>query len=101
MKILGIVELAAESPRPMSSCALTEALQGAWRLYSGGVLRGAYATSSPTRVACELEAIDPIHPEVALSRLPLVADGTFRVSYIELSPFVNWEKLYAARDSGS
>jgi len=101
MKILAIIELAAEPPQPVTPGALIDELQGAWRLYSDGLLRSAYATSSPTRVVFELEVIDRMHAEEALSRLPLVADGTFRVTYIELLPFVNWEKLFAQRDSGS
>ena len=98
MKILALVDLSEPPPKPLSADALAEELHGAWQLYSEGFIRAAYATSLPTRVVFELEATDETVAREVLARLPLVADGTFEVTCIELRPFANWSRLFGVRD---
>ena len=76
---------------------IRDELLGSWRLFASGVLREAYATSSPTRVIFVLEAEGQDRAEEHLRTLPLVAAGLFRVELVELRPFVNWARLFAAQ----
>jgi len=99
LKNLAIIELSERSAKPSSADALTRELQGAWQLYSEGFIRAAYATSLPTRIVFELETSDGTEAKNALTRLPLIADGTFEVTCIELRPFLNWSRLFGVRDS--
>jgi hypothetical protein len=43
-----------------------------------------------------LEVADLAAAEAALQRLPLVRIGYFTIHFIELRPFVNWSRLFAA-----
>jgi len=42
-----------------------------------------------------LEAEDRAHAQTEISKLPLIASGSFHVELIELRPFVNWSLLFA------
>jgi len=93
MRVLAIIEVAPNSSIDVIRAELENELREAWRLYSSGVLREAYATDPPTRVVFVLEAQDMTRAEEILSGLPLIASGLMRASLVELRPFTNWSAL--------
>ena len=97
MRVLAIIEVAPNSSIDVIRAELENELREAWRLYSSGVLREAYATDAPTRVVFALEAQDMTRAEQSLRGLPLIASGLMRVSLVELRPFTNWSALFATK----
>jgi hypothetical protein len=95
MKVLAIVDVAPGASVERIRAELGLELKESWQLFEAGVLREAYATSSPTRVVFVLETDDARAADGHLRRLPLVAAGLFDVQCIELRPFVNWSRLFA------
>ncbi len=96
MKILAIIDVAEGASTERIRAELVEELKASWALFSGGVLREAYATTLPTRVLFVLEVRDAADAQASLQTLPLIAAGVFRVELIELHPFVNWSRLFAS-----
>lgn len=94
MKILAIIRLATDAPLADVRARLEEELRGSWSLYTSGVLREAYATSSPTSVVFVLEAESEESARQSLASLPLVAAKAFSVETMELRPFSNWSMLF-------
>ena len=94
MKLLATIELDIASGQPLAHSDLVAELKGSWDLFQRGVLREAYATSSPTKVIFVLEAENAAAATTELERLPLVAAGRFRVQVLELLPFRNWSLLF-------
>jgi hypothetical protein len=95
LKVLAIIEVAAEARPDHLRAGLIEELKASWDLFAAGALREAYATEAATRVVFVLEAFDAEDARRILGALPLIADGTFRVDLIELRPFRNWSLLFA------
>jgi hypothetical protein len=95
MKVLAIIDVKPGADLERLRAQLPNELKGSWELFAGGVLREAYATSTPTRVVFVLEAEGAAAAEGHLRGLPLVAEGLLRVELIELRPFVNWSALFA------
>ena len=95
MKILAIIDVASGANLTELRAHLAGEVRGSWDLFASGVLREAYATSTPTRVVFVLEAEGAADAEARLSTLPLVAAGMMRIELIELRPFVNWSLLFA------
>jgi hypothetical protein len=95
MKILAIIDVKPDADLDSLRKQLPHELKGSWELFSGDVLREAYATATPTRVVFVLEAEGAPAAEAQLRRLPLVAGGLLQFELIELRPFVNWSMLFA------
>ena len=94
MKILAIIDVAPTADLGAVRTRLAEEVRGSWELYTSGVLREAYATSSPSRVVFVLEADTATAAGEHLARLPLVASGAIRFELVELRPFANWAILF-------
>ncbi len=95
MKILAVIDVAPGANLDELRASLPDELRGSWALFSAGVLREAYATSTPSRVVFVLEAADAAQAKAQLDALPLIAKGLLRAELIELRPFVNWSMLFA------
>jgi len=95
MKVLAIIDVAHGAPVESVRAELATELRGSWMLFETGILREAYATTSPTRVVFVLEADDSATALEHLHKLPLVAAGHLHVELVELRPFVNWSVLFA------
>lgn len=96
MKILAIIDMAEGAAMDRIRVELVDELKASWALFTGGALREAYATAVPTRVVFVLEARDAADAQASLQTLPLIVAGVFRAELIELRPFVNWSRLFAA-----
>jgi len=96
MKILALITVAAGAGMDSIRNGLVDELKASWELYRSDVLREAYATQSPGRIAFVLEAQDAAHAAQILGRLPLVAAGCFTIDITELRPFGNWSLLFQA-----
>jgi hypothetical protein len=94
VKILALIDLVPGQRLEDVRAELAQELAASWRLFAGGILREAYATQVPTRVAFVLEAEDLTHAEGQLRGLPLVARGLLTCQLVELRPFVNWSLLF-------
>ena len=97
MKVLAIIGLSETADRSQVVGRLNEELQESWELFAGGVIREAYMTDDPSRVAFVLETTDLAAAETALRRRPLVRGGQFAFQLIELRPFSNWARLFRER----
>ena len=94
MKVLAIIDVAADVKLEHLVSRLEEELRSSWRLFAADVLREAYVTQMPTRVVFVLEADDIRRAEEQLRTLPLVAEGLLKPELVELRPFLNWSKLF-------
>jgi hypothetical protein len=96
MKLLAIIDVTPGTPVETIRRDLVNELKGSWDLFTAGVLREAYLTNLPSRAVFVLEAGDIAEAQMRMQALPLVAAGAMRVELIELRPFANWAKLFAA-----
>jgi hypothetical protein len=96
MKILTIINVSASADLSQLRQRLDEELQESWKLFAESIIREAYATDDPARIAFVLEAADIAAAQAQLGRLPLVKLGYFTLQFIELRPFTNWARLFAA-----
>jgi len=99
VKIMAIIDVAPNAPMDAVRSELATELEGAWELFTTGVLREAYATEKPTRVVFVLESESGAEAERQLRKLPLVARGLMAAQFIELRPFANWARLFAPHQS--
>jgi hypothetical protein len=97
MKVLAVVHLAPSADLLQVRRLLGEELRGSWKLFSQDIIREAYLTDDASRIVFVLEAEHAAAAETHLKTLPLVKSGSFTLQLIELRPFTNWERLFAAR----
>lgn len=95
MKILALIELAAEVRVEDLRARVVDEVRASWALFAQGVLREAYLTDVPTRVAFVLEADGAPQAAEQLGQLPMVTAGLVRLELVELRPFVNWSMLFS------
>jgi len=94
MKILALITVAPDVGMDAIGNSLIDELMASWDLYRSDVLREAYATQAPGRIAFVLEAQDAAQAGQILGQLPLVAAGCFAIDITELRPFGNWSRLF-------
>lgn len=96
MKYLALIDVEDSAALERVQAEISGELIGLWQLFASGVLREAYATSTPTRVVFVLEVDGQVRAEEHLRTLPLIAAGLLHVDLVELQPFVNWARLFAS-----
>ena len=94
MKVLAILDVAPGTDFAALRAELGSELKASWELFSGNILREAYATASQSRVVFVLEAAGADEAGAILRKLPLVAKKMIEFQLIELRPFVNWSMLF-------
>ena len=95
MKILAIIDVTPGASMERIRAEIKSEITGSWKLFSSGVLREAYSTSTPSRVIFVLEADDLKRATAHLRELTLVATGLLSVELVELRPFVNWSMPFS------
>ncbi len=94
MKIMALIDVVPGADLQSVRAGLDKELRASWTLYTSGVLREAYTTTSPSRVVFILEADDEDAARGHLARMPLVIGGLLRIELMELKPFANWSLLF-------
>lgn len=97
MKILALIDVSEGASLERIGESIEDELRASWRLFKEGTLREAYASPSQTRIVFILEAENATAVKQQLVSLPLIRTGLLRFELVELLPFINWERLFAAR----